>query len=153
MTWYCMEIAAVHTPGTHQEPLRGHADQDEVISDAHLLTLWPLLGCRVNCPPTSFPFESTNHQLEETDQMWITRRVINVQLLLRIQSIFDLDELISPIRPFWCLQTNAAFTLGINMQPVSGCCTHWKNKCKRASDRNVIRSACPGPEGYCTKAR
>ncbi len=30
----------------------------------------------------------------------------------------------------------------------SGCCphTHWKDKCKRASDRNVIRSACPAPE-------
>ncbi len=59
----------------------------------------------------------------------------------------------------WCQTTSEAvslqsfnildaFTLGINMRPVSGCCphTHWKDKCKCASKRNVIWLACPGPE-------
>ncbi len=44
--------------------------------------------------------------------------------------------------------SEAAFTLGINMRPISGNCphTHWKDKCKHTSDWNVIHSACPAPE-------
>ena len=37
---------------THQVPLWGNTDQDEVISNSDLLTLWPLFGSWMDCPPT-----------------------------------------------------------------------------------------------------
>lgn len=41
-----------HEELTYQISLWGHIDEYEVISNAHLLTLWPLSGCWVDGPPT-----------------------------------------------------------------------------------------------------
>ncbi len=44
----------------HQIAFRGDGDEDNVVTHTNLLTLWPLLGGRVDCPPARLTF---NHKV------------------------------------------------------------------------------------------
>lgn len=131
---------------SYQVSLRGHTDQDEVISHPDLFTFWPLLGGWMNGPPTGLTCNVFLGGLQLGHLLWVTlerhhqkNSKLNVYIsqtnckvkLLVMKLIFTGESIYSHIVSV--LRSEGQFRT--NSIPRKTNCLHWSTTSKTSHPR------------------